>query len=577
MSRDWIIQPPYPDLDQTAAHWNIPPLLAQLLLNRGVATADQARAFMNPQLAGLSPVDTLPGATEAARLIVQAVRAQKRIVVYGDYDVDGITATAILWRMLRLIGAQVTYYVPHRIDEGYGLNTDAVTALADDGADMIITVDCGINSPQAAQLARKRGLQLIITDHHPFAATPDHANVVVHPRIGGDTPRADTDLSGAGVAFKLAWAIGLTHAGGDRVSPQARTFLTHALSLAALGTIADIVPLTGDNRILARAGLARIRSCTFEGIKALLEQAGLSGNAVRDEDVAFKLAPRINAAGRMGHARLAIELLTLDEPARAREISAYLDDHNRARQSIERKLTRVVCEQVEKNGMAGDAHRAIVVAGENWHAGVIGIVAAKVVDRYRKPAVVICLDNGTGQGSARSVPGFALHDALDRCDDHLISHGGHAMAAGLRIRSDAVDAFTDAFVRIADNTLSGAALRPKLRLDGITDLAQLDYRTALSITNLGPFGQAHPRPRFATGFLELAAEPRCVGKNANHLQLTLSQDGAVMKGIAFRAADKIDALQTHRRCRVAFEPIINTFRGQSSVELQIVDFKFPDE
>lgn len=577
MSRDWIIKPPHPAIEQTAAAWSVPSLLAQLLLNRGVDTPETARVFLNPKLSSLLPPDSLPGAMDAARIIVDAVNNQRRIVVYGDYDVDGITATAILWRLLRLIGGKTSFYVPHRIDEGYGLNSDAVTALADDGAELIITVDCGINSVEAATLARQRGVQLIITDHHQFSTTPADADAVVHPQLSGDPSRADAHLSGAGVAFKLAWAIGMVRAGGDRVGADVRDFLTHVLPLAALGTIADVVPLTGENRILARSGLARIRECPFAGVQAMLDKCQLTGGHVRDEDVAFKIAPRLNAAGRMGHARLAIELLINDDPNRAGEISAYLDDHNRARQSTERKLTRQVCEMVETNRLDGDAQRAIVLAGENWHAGVIGIVAAKLVDRYRKPAVLISLENGTGQGSARSIHGFKLHEALEKCGEHLISHGGHAMAAGLRIKSDAVEAFTEAFVRVADNTLSGAALRPKLQLDAEIELDQLDYHTTRDITNLGPFGQSHPRPRFASGWLELADEPRCVGKRGDHVQLSLRENGSIMKAIAFRAVEHVDALQTHRRCRVAFEPIINDFRGQSRVELQVVDFKYPGD
>lgn len=577
MSKDWIIKPPHPDLKQSAATWNVPSLLAQLLLNRGVASAEQARVFLNPKLSALSPPETLPGAVDAARLIGDAVRRGQRIVVYGDYDVDGITATAILWRLLRLVGADVGFYVPHRIEEGYGLNIDAVQSIADDGADMIVTVDCGINSAQAAALAKKRGVRLVISDHHQIAANPAVADAVVHPLLAGDSTRADADLCGAGVAFKLAWAIGQQMGGGERVTPEVRDFLTHALPLVALGTVADVVPLTGENRILARSGLARIGQCPFVGIQAMLQRCGLAQSAVRDEDVAFKIAPRLNAAGRMGHARLAIELLISDDPARASEISAYLDDHNRNRQNTERKLTKEVCRQVEEANLHGDGQRAIVLAGEDWHPGVIGIVAAKIVNRYHKPAVLIALENGTGQGSARSVAGFKLHEALARCDEHLISHGGHAMAAGLRIKSDAVDDFADAFVRVAGNTLSGAAIRPKLHLDGEIGLGELDHRIATTIANLGPFGQDHPRPRFASGWLELADEPRCVGKNGDHVQLKLRENGSVMKGIAFRAADQVDALQNHRKCRVAFEPIINDFRGVSSVELQIVDFKYPDQ
>ncbi len=573
MSKEWIIRPSWDGCTEAARRWNVPPIVAQLLFNRQVASAEQARAFLVPQLSALHPPETLPGTRDAAERMCDAIRAGRKIVLYGDYDVDGIAGLAILWHVLRIAGAEPSFYVPHRIEEGYGLNADAVRTLAADGAQLIVSIDCGVTAVEEARVARELGVELIITDHHEPAAEIPAASVIVHPRIGGDYP--NPHVCGAGVAFKLAWAIAQRMTGQARVSADYKQFLVDALPLAALGTVADVVPLVGENRVITCCGLARIRQCPWPGIRALIDVAKLTDAAIDGAAVGFKLAPRLNAAGRMGNARLAIELLTRADESRAREIALYLDDHNRARQSTERQLSREAVKMIEAARLDGDANRAIVLAAEKWHPGVIGIVAARMVDRFHKPTVLISLENGSGQGSARSVPHFELHRALETCSEHLISFGGHAMAAGLRIEAAKVPAFTEAFVRHANNELNGSALVPRLHLDGQVPLDSLDERTVTGILGLGPFGAGNPRPLLATDWLNLAEEPRCVGKNGDHVQLVLADGSTSMRAIAFRAADHLPSLKTHRRCRVAFEPIINDFNGRRRVELQIVDFKFP--
>jgi single-stranded-DNA-specific exonuclease len=574
LSKEWIIAPPWPQREAAARQWAVAPLVAQLLHNRAVTSADDARGFLDPRMTGLHPPKLLTGAESAAARLAAAIRAGQRIVLYGDYDVDGITGVAILWHLLRHAGAEVSFYVPHRVDEGYGLNQAAIKSLADDGADVIVSVDCGITALAVADEARRIGVDLIITDHHEPRDTLPDAVEIVHPRVGSPYPNAD--LCGAGVAFKLAWALAQQLSGAERVDLALRKLLTDLLPLAALGTIADIVPLIGENRILTACGLALLGQSPFPGIRALLEVAGLNGSAVSGTDVGFRIAPRLNAAGRMGHARLAIELLTRADENRAREIALYLDDHNRARQNMQRKQVRRARELVEKHALDGDANRAIVLADEDWHAGVIGIVASNLVERYHKPVVLIALEGDEGHGSARSVPYFPMHEALAACGEHLLSHGGHAMAGGIKITAQSVPAFTDAFVRHANNTLSGSALRPRLHIDGEVDLHDLDEATVTALHRLQPFGAGNPKPILATDWVELADDPRCVGKSGEHLQLSVRQNGSLLRGIAFRAAEHADALKDHRRCRLAFEPIINEFQGRRRVELQVVDFKFPD-
>ncbi|MHC4236627.1 MAG: single-stranded-DNA-specific exonuclease RecJ, partial [Planctomycetota bacterium] len=503
------------------------------------------QAFLSPRLGDLHPPELLPGATQAAELLAAAVRAGKRIVLYGDYDVDGITGVAILWRVLRTAGADVGVYVPHRLEEGYGLNAEAVRKLADEGARVLVTIDCGITAVEVARQAAEAGLELIITDHHtPQERVPDSAAALVHPTVGGRYP--NPHLSGAGVAFKLAWLLARQLCRTSKVSPEFREVLLEGLPLAALGTIADVVSLTAENRIIARHGLARLAETQHVGLQALIESAGLTGQRIGDYEVGFRLAPRLNAAGRMGHARLAIEMLTRANAERAREIALYLEEHNRARQAKERGIVRQACEMVEAARMHTDACRGIVLASEGWHAGVIGIVAARMVDRFRRPTVLIALEDGVGQGSARSVPHFQMHQALAACSKHLITFGGHAMAAGLKIQAENVAAFTEAFVALANDLLTGADLRPKLRLDAEVRL-----------------------------WVDLAGEPRCVGKNGDHLQASFNDDGVVLRSIAFGQARLAEDLKQHRRCRVAFEPMISDHQGRRSVELRVLDLQFP--
>lgn len=572
-SRKWIFAPPHEDLSRLAAAFAVPALIAQLLANRKIECADQSRSFLSPMMKDLFAPAELPGARKAADQLLKAIRDKTPIVIYGDYDVDGVTGTAILWHMIRAMGGSVSFYVPHRVDEGYGLSGEAISSLIDDGARLIVSVDCGITACEQVAQARERGANVIITDHHAPAAVLPEASAIVHPTACGPSP--NEHLCGAAVAHKLAWALALAASGGERASDEHRALLLELLPLVALGTIADVVPLSGENRILARHGLAMLPQTRLVGLRALMASAGLNGDRVSGYDVGFKLAPRINAAGRMGHARLAVELLTRADEQRAEEIAAYLEEHNRKRQSTESKITRLARERIDKHNLAGDARRAIVVAGDGWHPGVVGIVASRLVDRYHRPAVVISTNGDEGQGSARSIEHFVLSEALAACDELLISHGGHARAAGLRIAADRIDEFTEAFVSLANNALTPADMIPSLRLDAEVCLSQLDLGTAGMIENLGPFGAGNPKPRLATQWIELAAEPRCVGKGEAHLAASFRENGTTMRAIGFGLGERIEDLKEHRRCRAAFEPTINEFRGNRTVEMQLLDLEFP--
>jgi single-stranded-DNA-specific exonuclease len=576
MSKDWIIAQTDPRCEGLASQLGVTPMVASVLLNRGLDDPAAARQFMRPQLKDLLAPETLPGVTEAAEHIAAAVRNRHKIVIYGDYDVDGITGTAILWRCLRLAGADVDFYVPHRLEEGYGINGEALRRLAETGTKLVVSVDCGITAKAAAAVAAEVGLELIVTDHHTI--DPDNvpdATVLVHPGLDGET--AQRDLSGAGVAFKLAWALAQTFCNATRVTNEYRTCLLDAVSLAALGTIADVVPLTGENRIITHYGLSVLKTSALPGVAALIDSAGLGKDTVTSTHVGFNLAPRLNAAGRMGHARLAVELLTRADDARAREIAIYLAEQNRQRQSVERKTRKHACELVAAGKLTSDANRGLVVAAEGWHAGVIGIVASRLVDEFSRPTVMLAIDGDTAQGSARGIRHFNMHEALMQCSEHLETYGGHAMAAGLKLKTENIEAFTRSFVEHANQTLTAADLRPKLRLDGQVALAEVTEPVVTALGQLEPFGVGNPKPRFATDWVELVGEPRVVGKSGDHLQFSVREDGTVRKAIAFGQAKHLDRLGDERRCRVAFIPILNHFNGRTSVELEVVDFKFPGD
>jgi len=581
IAKEWIVAAPHPRRDDLARDAGLSPLLAQLLLVRGAATTQDVRRFMTPDFRELLPPEALPGAVAAADRLHRAAADGCPIVIYGDYDVDGVTASAILWHALRYIGASVRTYVPSRFEEGYGLNSDAIRKLAEEGAQAIVTVDCGITACEQARLARELGVELIITDHHePKSDLPD-ASVLVHPTALAERC-PNPNLSGAGVALKVAWAIAQRHAGASRVGPELRELLLDATALAAMGLVADMVPLTGENRLIASFGLRHLCKSRNPGLRALVEAAGLERKAaVDDYDVGFLLAPRLNAVGRMGHAREAVELLTTADDGRAREIATALDGHNRERQEVEKRILAQAETMVVERDMHRDGCRGIVLASEAWHTGVVGIVASRLIERFHRPTVLIALSNGVGQGSARSIRNFPLHESLARCGEHLLSHGGHAMAAGLRIETARVEAFTRAFLDDAAQRLTQADLTPRLNIDDEVELGQVDLALAESIARMQPFGIGNARPRLVARGLELADEPRVVGAGGAHLQFTVrcpgvgagARDGGHRKAIAFGRGSDAVKLTERRRLDLAFEPIVNEWMGRKKVELKVVDWR----
>lgn len=584
--------------DQTAAKalaagLKISSIVAQVLLNRGLDEREACQSFLNPSLKLLHDPATIPGLTVAAERIAKAIRDGQKIVIYGDYDVDGITATAILWHAIRELGGSVDFYIPHRIEEGYGLNIEAVEQICQQGAGLIVSVDCGITAVAPAQAARDRGVDLIITDHHEWHETPVTAqdaagaaptpllptcHAIVHPRLPGGGPAyPNPHLCGAGVAFKLAWGIGLAMNGASRCSDAFRAFLVEATALAALGTIADVVPLVGENRILAHYGLGGLKASKLTGIKALIASANLTGQKLDSFHVGFLLAPRLNACGRMGHARLAVEMLTHADEAKAIEIAIFLEQQNKARQAIERKILEQAIAQVAEGDHAAEGKCAIVLGAEGWHPGVIGIVASRIVERYHRPTLMIGLNNGHGQGSGRSIAGFHLAHALEACGQYLEGYGGHEMAAGLKMQTAKFAEFREAFCQYAASVMQPEMLLPELRIDCVAELGQITAALIADLARLGPFGHANRRPMLACRNVTLAMAPRRVGKTGDHLQLVVRQGDRTMKCIAFNFGSEFSRLKQGVTLDLAVEPTLNEYMGRTSVELEVKELQVAGE
>ena len=570
-SRRWEIAPPYDGADDLARHLHTSPLVAQMLHNRGLDDPDAADAFLNPKLTDLHPPESLDGCVEAAQRIARAVAGNEKILLYGDYDVDGITGVTILQSLLRMVGAEPEFYVPHRLEEGYGVNVEAVRKMIADGVKLIITVDCGISAADPIAEAAAAGVDVIVTDHHAMPEQLPPAVAIVHPSLPGST-YANPNLAGAGVAFKLAWQVAKEICGNHRVDKPMKKFLLDATCLAALGTIADVVPLVGENRVLAVFGLRGLPATDHVGIRALIESASLTGEKLDAYHVGFVLAPRLNACGRMGHARLAVELLTDASPDRSREIAGYLAKQNAKRQRVERSITEQAVKRVEEDGLADADHRAIVLASDEWHGGVIGIVASRLVGRFSRPAILIAInDDGVGQGSGRSIPGFHMRDALAACGEHLKSFGGHVMAGGLRVAGDHVDDFAAAFVAYANEHTTEDQLTPTLNVDAETSLAALSYNAVEHLERMAPFGQANPRPLIAIRDCEVVTPPKRMGRSGTTVGLVLGQNGVTMRAVGFGMGDLPDYLVGINRIDIVAEPALNRFRGRVNTELHLRD------
>jgi single-stranded-DNA-specific exonuclease len=574
--KKWIIPPLNIELQAEISNsLRISPVLSQLLINRGIVDIESARTFIQSDLSLLSDPMLLPDIEKSSKRIIDALSKGEKVTVYGDYDVDGISATALMVQCLETLSGLywnqesiIDYYIPDRLEEGYGLSTGAIETISKTGTKVIITVDCGVNAFEEAEFAREKGIDLIITDHHePCGELPeagraggssgcDSAFGLINPKLATSN-YPFRELSGVGVAFMLAWALGQnapnrnsqpTGSGNKKVASEFKDFLMNAMGLAALGTIADVVPLKQENRILAKYGLSSLQHSENPGIKALKEVAGLNDKKIYSYHVGFCLGPRINAAGRVGNAKKGVEMLTAKCEDTAKEIALYLESENKRRQKIQSDMLKSARKKV-LNDVDFNSDMAIIISDDNWHQGVIGVVASRLASEFHRPVIIIAIDGEVGHGSARSIPNFHLHNALLKCQELstdkklLISFGGHAQAAGLRILKKDIPEFKKIFNTISDGQLGEDDLIPALNIDIEVELSSISRSLLEELKCLLPHGEGNPIPVFATRDVSIVGQIRRFGVNGKHLGFYVRQGDVSFKAVAFGMGDKIDALK----------------------------------
>lgn len=569
MSQDWIIA----DVDDVAARQlagatGLHRITARILINRGATEIDLTRRFLNPQLSDIPDPYLLPDMTQAISRIAMAIAKREQIAIYGDYDADGITGTAILTQFLREIGVSPIVALPSRFGEGYGLTPQAVAAFVKQGAHLIITIDNGTRAHEAIDYARSLDIDVVVTDHHEAGKSLPNAVAVVNPKCS-NTPSSLASLAGCGVAFMLVLAL-RRHLRESGVLNSAEPNLRKCLDLVALGTIADAVDLTGVNRILVRHGLAEISKAERIGVRALIDVSATNPKAIRTNSVAFQLAPRLNAAGRLFDAQEALDLLLCSEAYEAGRLAQKLDEINCERQRIEEKILSEAMAIIDSKSEIKN-HVSIVLASKGWHIGVIGIVAAKIAERSNRPTVIISLDSNPARGSARSFGTINISYALGQAGDHLVKFGGHAMAAGLSIEESAIDRFAECFEDICCGQPS-SSLRSPLVLDALVTPHEITRQLVEEISSCHPFGAGNPEPLMLLSSMNVC-DRRIVGNG--HLKLKLRKEGITFDAIGFRMADALvpDASQV----AIAFTPEFNTWNGTTSVQLKIKGIKSTSE
>lgn len=541
---------------------NIMPIVASLLINRGIRSVEAARVFLDCRLEHLGQPAMMKGMDVAVNRILSAIRGGERVLVYGDYDVDGVTSTAMLVKVLTRLGAQVDYYIPNRLEQGYGLHAVALQQIRTVGYNLLITVDCGIsNVVEVEENNRLRGPDIIITDHHEPPSLLPPALAIVNPKQG-DCPYPFKELAGVGVAAKLVQAL-MEQAGEGPEAWQAY------LDLICLGTVADIVPLQDENRIFVKYGLSRLAGTDNPGLQALMKISRLTGEELSTREVGFALAPRLNAAGRIGDPRWAVDLLLCNDPGRAGELAQKLEHGNQARQKVESAVRAEAVAMVEQDPNLAEKH-VLVLASAGWHPGVIGIVASRLMERFNRPALVINLENGEGKGSARSIPGFNLHHALTACGHLLENFGGHAQAAGFSVREENLARFAEELNGYAGRVMTDDFILPDQELDDMISLENISGLLIEQIAKMEPFGQGNPVPLLGCRAASVI-NCRVVGRSGAHLKLLVQGDGVKLDGIAFNLGSYAPELSINDPVDLAFIPELNEWNGRQSLQLNIKD------
>lgn len=565
MDFKWVIYDQYnlQEVSSLSEALNVPEVIAKMLLARGINDLETAKIFFKPTLDNLHDPFEMADMEVAVERLREAVVGNQRVFIYGDYDVDGITSVSLLYLVLAQLGVQVSYYIPDRLNEGYGLSSAGILEAHKRDANLLISVDCGITGLDEVEQARELGIDVIVCDHHEPGSELPPATAILDPKRK-DCTYPFKELAGVGVTYKFAQ--GLVHLLGLDSS-----LVDRYIDYVAIGSSADIVPLVGENRILTKIGLQRLNPSDKVGIQALLEASGLRGKTIGTGQIVFVLAPRINAVGRMGDAERAVRLLTTDNVQQARNIAAILESENRNRKNVDEDTFRQAVVQVE-NEHDPETDRTLVLHRQGWHSGVIGIVASRVVEKYYRPTILISVEDGVGKGSARSIRGFDIYLALNKCRDLMLSFGGHKYAAGLTIKEEKIEEFKRRFEEVAASKLNDDLLTSKLNIEAELKLGEIDARLVKLLKYFAPFGPQNMRPVFMSTNLRVLGSPTVVGKN--HLRFKVRQDGKVMDAIGFGMGDLLYRIAPgEANLDIAYVIDENEYMGQNTIQLRIKDLR----
>lgn len=572
MLTQWQVATPDPAAQvRLAAQLSLSPLLCQVLINRGITDVTSARTFLTPSLHDLHDPYQILGMDAAVRRITAAVQQGEPMAVYGDYDVDGVTAAALLMTFFEELGLRVASYIPEREGEGYGLNAEAMHQLARQGTRLLITVDCGSTAVSEVALARELGIDTIITDHHQPPEKLPAALAVLNPHQPG-CGYPNKHLCGVGLVFKLLTALRASMRQIGVLRERLPNLKRH-LDLVALGTIADVTPIRGENRVIVHYGLQELTHTLKPGLQALRQVSGHQGKAANVGEVGFQLAPRLNASGRLGSAAQSLELLMARDREEAQRLAGLLDAVNQQRRTLQRDVEQMVHERIGQH-YGGTPPAAIVLGDADWHLGVVGIVAARIAETYHRPTFLLQINGDTARGSGRSIPAFDLYNGLRHCAEWLQQFGGHRYAAGLTMAAEHLPALQEAFIRYADDRLEPDDMQPVVRLDAVVLLADITEKLVNELTALAPHGSSNPVPVFAACGVRRASPIRRLGQEGQHARFRVEQDDVSLEAIAFRQGDHVaEVAAGSGEFDIAFTPVINTWRDRRTLELQLRDLR----
>ena len=577
-SAKWLLKPqPGPVVEEISEKFGVSPILATIIAQRVTPlTMDNVAAFLKPSLNTLLSPWLMDDMDKAATRLAEAVQSRQRTIVYGDYDTDGVTSCALLIRACRAAGYSLDYRLPSRFEEGYGISTEFAQKAVEEKVDLVVTVDCGTSEHESIKYMVENGVDVIVTDHHEPGdrELPPDAYAIVNPKRK-DSTYPFREMTGVGVAFKLAWALYEKLSGSPKIEPHLRQSLISLLPLAAIGTIADVAPLVDENRAIVTHGLKLMHNA-FPGITALLEVCRLGGSVLTARSVAFSLSPRLNAAGRMGNADLSLELLVEDDPVKARKLAEMLDRQNTERQTLCQTILEEAAEEVEKtHDLSTDA--AILVARSGWHEGVIGIVAGRLSEIFGKPAAVISFPNGQdkGRGSARSINGLNLYQAMANSNEYLLTFGGHELAAGFTVAKDAVEGLKRSFIRECETQIRKNNITTTLNIDAEIGLPDVNFRLVEELEKLRPVGQGNPDPKFLARGVRVAGGIQLMGAQRQHFHFNVAQGGMAYRAVVFNNLSLIPVLDAagRRPLDIVFTPALNTFYSPPRLELRIDDIR----